>query len=234
MFERFSDGAGRVLVLAGDESRRLGHGQIGTEHLLLGILADGRSFAARSLMSSGATLDAARTKVAEAVGVTTSVMVVGGEPSGEDLPFTDRARRALERASRLSLRRRANQVSTEHVLLSVLDVEGRAGQVLRGLGVDMVGLRDAIDTAMEAEPARAEPARAGPGTAGPGTGEPATAEPEAEPIGQAMPSCASCGTGLDAALAHRLMTSRTTGEGSQEFVVVYCSACGRVIGASRA
>ena len=219
MFERFSDGAGRVLVLAGDESRRLGHGQIGTEHLLLGILADGRSFAARSLMSSGATLDAARTKVAEAVGVTTSVMVVGGEPSGEDLPFTDRARRALERASRLSLRRRANQVSTEHVLLSVLDVEGRAGQVLRGLGVDMVGLRDAIDTAMEAEPARAEPA---------------TAEPEAEPIGQAMPSCASCGTGLDAALAHRLMTSRTTGEGSQEFVVVYCSACGRVIGASRA
>jgi ATP-dependent Clp protease ATP-binding subunit ClpA len=244
MFDRFSDGARRTISLAREESRRLGHTQIGTEHLLLGILAEGQTFAARALMSSGATLDGSRTKVAEAGSAKSPAPSWGSEAATDDLPFTDRARRALERASRLSLRRRSEQVSVEHVLLSVLDVEGTAGQVLRGLGVDMVGLRDVIDTAVEAEPSRAERGAAGQGAvlgvAVRGAAERGAERGVEEPvgpaigaIGPAMPRCAGCGRSLDTVLAHRVMVSRTASEDSQEFIVAYCSACGRAIAAAK-
>jgi ATP-dependent Clp protease ATP-binding subunit ClpA len=209
VFERFSGSARHVLALAEEESRRLRHGQIGTEHILLGILADGNSFAARALMSSGATLDASRTKVAEAVGVAKASVGAGA------LPFTDRAKRALDRASRLSLRRRAAHVETEHVLVSVLDVEGTAGQVLRGLGIDLAGLRDALDSPMEERSSTA------------------TTAPEPNPVGPTDPHCAGCGSSLDTTLSHRIMASRTEAEETEEFVVAYCARCGRVIGASR-
>ncbi len=116
----------------------MGHGHIGTEHLLLGILAEGHSRAAHALTGAGATLDGCRDKVVEATG-----SKVGG-PRGGDPGYTDRANRALERAGRLSLRRRAPAVETEHILVSVLDVEGTAGQVLRGLTVDLARVRDAL------------------------------------------------------------------------------------------
>jgi ATP-dependent Clp protease ATP-binding subunit ClpC len=206
VFERFSNSARRVVALAEDESRRLGHGQIGTEHLLLGILADGDSLAARALLASGATLDASRSKVAEAVGL-------NNRGSGAvDLELTDRAKRALERASRLALRRGDGYVETEHVLLTVLDVEGRAGQVLRGLAVDIASLRQAIVMATEERP---DVPVAG-----------------SAPIEAVSPHCGACGSALDTALAHRVIASLGEAGQAQDFVVAYCSICGRVIGAT--
>jgi ATP-dependent Clp protease ATP-binding subunit ClpC len=206
VFERLSDTAQRVLVLAEDESRRLGHGQIGTEHLLLGILAEGTSSAARALESSGATLDASRNKIEEAVGVAPR------DSRGAAVPFSDRAKRALERANRLSLRRREPHVETEHVLVSVLEVEGRAGQILRGLAIDPVALRDAVDSFMEERPVAV-----------------ARTEGSTEPGG---PRCRGCGSTLDASLTHRVMNSHgVTGE-VRDLLIAYCSVCGWVFGAS--
>jgi ATP-dependent Clp protease ATP-binding subunit ClpC len=202
VLDRFSDRARRAVQLAEDEARRLGHGHIGTEHLLLGLLAEGDSAASRALVASGATLDGARSKVAEAV---------GDDHVGQNFEFTERAKRSLERASRLSLRRRDESVGTEHVLLSVLDVEGRAGQVLRGLGVDLVRLREAVD-APEAEDSTASPA------AGP------------VPREHAPPRCGECGSELSDGLTHRTMTSRADDGSLREIVVAYCSACGSAVG----
>ncbi len=130
MLERFSDEARTAVDLAQAEARRLGHDHVGTEHLLLGILTEGHSRAARALIAVGVTPSACRQKVAEAVGKTTPVSRDG------DLDLTERARRSLQRAVRLANRQRQDHVEPEHILLSVIQVEGRAGQVLRGLGVD--------------------------------------------------------------------------------------------------
>ena len=199
VLELFSDAARRLVVLAEEEARRLGHGHIGTEHFLLGILADEESGAARALLAAGATLDASRVKVAEAVS-TEGTSKVG------DLPFTDRAKRTLERASRLSLRRHDDHVETEHVLLSLLDIEGTAGQILRGLAVDLVRLRASLEAPSDPEP---------------------TWHSNRE-----SPRCAACGSDLETALAHRVVTSYSRGQQGREFVVAYCSACGSAISAT--
>lgn len=201
MLGRFSNAARQAVARAEEEARRLGHGHIGTEHLLLGILAGGEDRAARALATAGATLDGSRDKVAEAV---------SAEATGTvgDLQLTDRARRTLERASRLSLRRHDEQVKTEHVLLSLLDVEGTAGQVLRGLGVDLERVRAALDSS-----------------------------PDDHATGAAhrtSPRCAVCGSDLDTTLAHRVVASHSQARERQEFVVAYCSACGSAIGATTA
>jgi ATP-dependent Clp protease ATP-binding subunit ClpA len=199
VLERFSDGARRVVALAEEEARRLGHGHVGTEHLLLGIMSDGESGAARALVAAGVTLDGSRQKVAEAVSAE-------GNSRAGDLPLTDRAKRALERASRLSLRRHDDQVETEHVLLSLLDVEGTAGQVLRGLAVDPARVRAALEAPSDDERTGAADG--------------------------ASPRCAVCRSALDTALAHRVVTSHDEGGHRQDFVVAYCSSCGSAIGAS--
>src|SRR5438045_5722276 len=116
----------------------MGQHPIGTEHRLLGILSEADGDEAAAIRAQGATLDAAREKVVEAVG--TKLDTSDGDPQ-----FTARARRALERASRFSLQRLDEHVDIEHVLLGVLDVEGTACQVLRRLGVDVAGLRRAAD-----------------------------------------------------------------------------------------
>jgi len=201
VFERFSNAARQAVVHAEEEARGLGHSHIGTEHLLLGILAGGEDSAARALAAAGATLDGSRDKVAEAVSAE-------GPGKVGDLQFTDRAKRTLERASRLSLRRHDEQVETEHVLLSLLDVEGTAGQVLRGLSVDLERVRAALASPPDDEVA---PAAHG-----------------------ASPRCAVCGSALDTGLAHRVVTSRGESRHRQDFVVAYCSACGSAIGATTA
>lgn len=196
-----------MVTLAEEEAHHLGHGHIGTEHLLLGILAEGQSLSARALVATGATLDAARDKVAEAVAVTAEGPATGA------LQYTDRARRALERASRLSLRHHADHVQTEHVLLSLLDVEGTAGQVLRGLAVDLARVRAALDPTAYDD-------RTVPGPIDPG------------PRGRASPRCPACGAALASALSHRVVTSAGEGPGPRGFLVAYCSACGSAIGAT--
>jgi ATP-dependent Clp protease ATP-binding subunit ClpA len=195
-----------VVSRAEQEAQLLGHDQIGTEHLLLGIVADERSSACQTLVTAGATLDGCRSKVREAVGPTPSVARVA------KLELSDRARRALERADRLSLRRRDERVEPDHVLLSVLDVEGRAGQVLRGLGVDVVVLRDSVLSAIDKRP---QPST----EAGPKDPEP-------------VPRCVACGSALDDTLSHRVVASRDAGHNRRDFVVAYCSSCGAAVGAT--
>ena len=210
VFERYSDQARQAVELAEAEARRLGHGHLGTEHLLLGILAEGRSAAARALMASGASLQGCRELAAEAVGEQQEV-----RPS-EALPLTDRSTRAMERAARLARRRRDPHVECEHVLLSVMDVEGRAGQVLRGLAVDLVGLRQALEAGSAPAPPEPEPA------------------PASRPDGVA-PRCARCEAPLEEALTYQLLSAAPDAAApagrSRRFVVAYCSACGAVIGA---
>jgi ATP-dependent Clp protease ATP-binding subunit ClpA len=128
MFERFTDQARRVVVLAQEEARLLGHGYIGTEHILLGLIAEGEGLAAQALASLGIGLDAAREQVAEIIGEGT------GEPSGH-IPFTPRAKKVLELSLREAQRLGDSYIGTEHVLLGLArEGEGVGAQVLDRLG----------------------------------------------------------------------------------------------------
>ena len=138
----FGPSARRTVALAELEAGELGHHRVGTEHLLLGVIANAGTAAAGHLSEAGVILAAARHKVSEALGTPAERAV---RPVGP-LPRTRRAARALGRAVRFSHARRAEAVESEDVLLGVLDVEGTAGQVLRGLGVDVARLRAAVAT----------------------------------------------------------------------------------------
>lgn len=204
--ERFDRHAAAAVEHAFGEARRLGHPHIGTEHVLLGLLAQHDDTAA-VLDAAGATLDGARYKADEAVGRRRGA--AGVEPE-----LTARANRALDRASRFSLQRHAPAVGTDHVLLGVLDVEGTACQVLRGLGVDVVALRATVDNA----------------------GAPSERGADAHEIDERalrQPVCPSCGVGIDAALAHRTVRSRDEASG-RDFLVVFCASCGSALGVSPA
>jgi hypothetical protein len=231
VFERYGDEARQVVSAATAEARRLGHGHIGTEHLLLGILHDQNTHAARCLVESGGSLGGGREMAAELVGNRDGPM----GPSGE-LPFTERANRSLERAARLALRRRAPEVDPTHILISVVDVEGRAGQVLRGLGVDLSALRRCLDTPESATAAVVGGASAG-GEA-PADALPAS-EPSVEPAAPDVPAprsavppaCFNCGTELEWHLAHQTVAATGPDGTVVPFVVVYCGACGAALSA---
>ncbi len=221
MVERLSDQASRAVELARAEARSLGHGHVGTEHLLLGILAEGDNLAAAALLASGATLFGCREKAAEVVGEMSPAR------SSEEPPYSERASRALDRASRLALRRRHPEVETVHVLASVLDVEGRAGQVLRGLGVDPARVHRALDASAGPEPTVPEtPPAATTGRVAP---EP---KPEAEQdASQIRPLCGNCGTRLERSLGQRVVTTVDHTGPVGAWLVAYCTACGAAIGA---
>jgi hypothetical protein len=210
------DGRG-VVALAESEARGLRHHRVGTEHLLLGVLAlDGTAASAR-LQDAGITLAAARHKVAEAV-------PQGEVPPAEPLPRTERAARALGRSHRFSHANRSATVGPEHVLLGVLDVEGTAGQVLRGLGADVERLRSALRTPPPDEVASDEPVDAAP---------PLEAVPAAEPVAPATPApvvCAGCGAVLDDGIEYRVLIASGS-RGPREVVAYSCRACGRALGA---
>jgi hypothetical protein len=220
VFERFSDQARDVLSLAAAEARQLGHGHIGTEHLLLGILVEATSPASTALADSGTTLSGCRELAAELVGNR-------GGPSTRsgDLPYTERANRSLERASRLALRRRDPAVEPSHILLSVLDVEGRAGQVLRGLSVDPETVRRHLESRDSAGSADSAP-RGAATASSPAGGAREVRGPE--------PACASCGAGLGAHLGYRVMDASGADGATAGFLVAYCLSCGAAIGAGPA
>lgn len=139
MFERFTDRARRVLGLAQEEARLLGHSFIGTEHILLGLLHEGEGVAAKALESFGITLTAAREKVEETVGVT-----AGSAPS-ESPPFTPRAKKVLEFSLREALQLGHSFIGTEHMLLGLVrEGEGVAAQVLQSLGADLGRVRQKV------------------------------------------------------------------------------------------
>ncbi len=138
MFERFTDRARRVLVLAQEEARLLNHSFIGTEHILLGLIHEEEGVAARALSELGITLVAARSKVEEVIGLS------GGAPFGSP-PFTPRAKKVMELALREAMQLGHNYIGTEHLLLGVVrEGEGVATQVLVGLGADLARVRQQV------------------------------------------------------------------------------------------
>jgi len=138
MFERFTDRARRVLVLAQEEARLLNHGFIGTEHILLGLVHEGGGVAAKALESLGISLEAVREKVEEAAGKATS-----GPP--ESPPFTPRAKKVLELSLREAHQLGHSYIGTEHILLGLVrEGEGTGAQVLVSLGADLPRVRQQV------------------------------------------------------------------------------------------
>jgi ATP-dependent Clp protease ATP-binding subunit ClpC len=138
MFERFTDRARRVVVLAQEEARMLNHNYIGTEHILLGLIHEGEGVAAKALESLGISLDAVRQQVEEIIGQGQQV------PSGH-IPFTPRAKKVLELSLRESLQLGHNYIGTEHILLGLIrEGDGVAVQILVKLGVDLNRLREQV------------------------------------------------------------------------------------------
>ncbi len=138
MFERFTDRARRVLVLAQEEARLLNHNFIGTEHILLGLIHEGEGVAAKALESLGISLEAVREKVEETIGPAGSATT--GSP-----PFTPRAKKVLELSLREALQLGHNYIGTEHMLLGLVrEGEGVAAQVLVSLGADLSRVRQQV------------------------------------------------------------------------------------------
>jgi len=138
MFERFTDRARRVVVLAQQEARRLDHDYIGTEHILLGLVHDGEGVAATALDQLGISLDAVRQQVEEIIGRGQQA------PSGH-IPFTPRAKKVLELSLRESLQLGHDYIGTEHILLGLVrEGGGVAAQILVKLGAELNRVRQQV------------------------------------------------------------------------------------------
>ena len=139
MFEKFTDRARRVVVLAQEEARMLNHNYIGTEHILLGLIHEGEGVAAEALNGVGISLDEVRQQVEEMVGPGRI------SPSGQ-IPFTPRAKMVLELSLRESLHMSHNYIGTEHILLGLLrEGKGVAAKVLVKLGADLNRVRREVN-----------------------------------------------------------------------------------------
>jgi len=138
MFERFTDRARRVMVLAQEEARLVNHSHIGTEHLLLGLIHEGEGVAAQALESLGVSLQTVRQQVEEIIGQ-------GQHAPAGRMPFTPRAKKVLELARREALAMGHNYVGTEHILLGLIrEGDGVAAQVLVRLGADLNRVRQRV------------------------------------------------------------------------------------------
>ena len=165
MFERFTDRARRVVVLAQEEARMLNHNYIGTEHILLGLIHEGEGVAAKALESMGISLESVRQQVEEIIGQGQQA------PSGH-IPFTPRAKKVLELSLREALQLGHNYIGTEHILLGLIrEGEGVAAQVLVKLGADLNKVRQTVIQLLSGFQGK-EPA-SGSGT-GPQEGTPST------------------------------------------------------------
>ncbi len=137
MFNRFTDRARKVLILAQQEAAKYGHGYIGTEHLLLGLLREGEGVASKALNSLGLEIDSVRLQVESILGK--------GQEQATDIGYTPRAKKVIELAMEEALRLGHNYVGTEHILLGLIrEGEGIAAQVLAGLGVDINLMRQRV------------------------------------------------------------------------------------------
>jgi ATP-dependent Clp protease ATP-binding subunit ClpC len=164
MFERFTDRARRVVVLAQEEARMLNHNYIGTEHILLGLIHEGEGVAAKALESLGISLEAVRQQVEEIIGQGQQA------PSGH-IPFTPRAKKVLELSLREALQLGHNYIGTEHILLGLIrEGEGVAAQVLVKLGADLNRVRQQVIQLLSGYSQGKESATAG----APAEGTPAT------------------------------------------------------------
>lgn len=138
MFGRFTERAQKVIVISQEEAKRLGHNVVGTEHILLGLLAEGEDVAARSLLSLGISVEQVRSEVERMIGR-------GGQPTEGQIGFTPRSKRVLELAFDEARRLGHTYIGTEHLLLGLIrEGEGVAAQVLHNLGADLEGVRKQV------------------------------------------------------------------------------------------
>jgi ATP-dependent Clp protease ATP-binding subunit ClpA len=204
VFERFTDRARRVLVLAQEEARLLNHSFIGTEHLLLGLIQEGEGVAATALKSLGISLEGARERVERTMGV------LGSSPSGSP-PFTPRAKKVLELSLREALQLGHSYIGTEHILLGLIrEGEGVAATVLVDLGADLGRVRQAVMQVMSGDPVSSD-----------------VAFPESA---SSEPRCPQCRTALSEAAVFRSLAIASEVDASEESIlldVVYCVHCGR-------
>ena len=155
MFERFTDRARRVMVLAQEEARMLNHSSIGTEHILLGLIREGEGVAAKALESLGIIQEAVRRQVEEIIGQ-------GQQAPPGHIPFTPRAKKVLELSLREALQLGHNYIGTEHILLGLIrEGDGVAAQVLVKLGADPKWVRQQVIQLLHGDQGK-EPAAAGP------------------------------------------------------------------------
>jgi ATP-dependent Clp protease ATP-binding subunit ClpC len=140
MFQRFTERARRVVVLAQQEARMLDHNYIGTEHILLGLIREGDGVAAKALTALGISLDAMRQAVEDIIGR-------GAQPLPESghIPFTPRAKKVLELSLREAVQLGSDYIGTEHILLGLIrEGDGVAAQVLVGSRVDLNRARQQV------------------------------------------------------------------------------------------
>jgi ATP-dependent Clp protease ATP-binding subunit ClpC len=223
VFERFTDRARRVVVLAQEEARMLNHNYIGTEHLLLGLVREGDGFAARALVSLDISLEAVRQQVEEIIGRGQAA------PTGH-IPFTPRAKKVLELSLREALQLGHNYIGTEHILLGLIrEGEGVAAQVLQKLGADLDRVRQAVIQLLSGYAAGAE-VRKVEGSAEMEVELATETAPIAVPSAEDAPMCPNCFAALAETLA--VKTVETTSEGEQVSVkIAYCNRCGVALGA---
>jgi ATP-dependent Clp protease ATP-binding subunit ClpA len=193
------------------EARQLGHDRIGTEHVLLGLLTNDTD-TSKQLADAGVTLTATRNKVSEAVG-NRSVGDTGVRVSGA-LARTARAGRALGRAARFAHAEGSDIVDSGHLLWGVLDVEGTAGQVLRGLGVDVDALRVQLETSEAAPDTRMSR--------------------DHVPAGVHAAECPACSVALEESLAYRIVTATSESGPARDAALFSCGSCGYVLGVAPA
>jgi ATP-dependent Clp protease ATP-binding subunit ClpA len=210
MFERFTDRARRVLVLAQEQARILNHSFIGTEHLLLGLIEEQDGVAAKALAAMGITLDKVRARVEETFGL------AGTPPTGSP-PFTPRAKRTLELSLREALQLGSSYIGTEHILLGIVrEGEGTAAQVLQSLGADLPRVRRQVTGLL------VDTAATGDATA---------------PVSITVPRCPQCQTELRGAIRYRNLEVEPEDPALQDETmsvdVVFCSRCGTTVGMFR-
>jgi ATP-dependent Clp protease ATP-binding subunit ClpC len=152
VFERFTERAKQVVVLAQDESRALGHNYIGTEHILLGLLREEEGLAARVLESFDVTVEEVRAQVERTIGR-------GEQPPTGQIPFTPRAKKVLELALREALALGHNYIGTEHILLGVMrENRGVSARILLDFDVDAEKIRNETIRLLSGPPGRVSPA----------------------------------------------------------------------------
>jgi ATP-dependent Clp protease ATP-binding subunit ClpC len=209
VFERFTDRARRVVVLAQEEARMLNHNYIGTEHILLGLIHESEGVAARALEALGISLDQVRKDVQELVGP--------GSSAPSHIPFTPRAKKVLELALREALQLGHNYIGTEHILLGLVrEGEGVGAQVLRSRGASLEAVRVEVSTLLTGYQEE--------GVAGP-------PEPP-DPTVHEEPLCPRCRGRLRETGAYRVLdlpAAGGAGEG-RALTFAFCRTCGTWLG----
>lgn len=221
MFERFTDTARRVLVLAQEEARLLNHNFIGTEHVLLGLLHEGEGVAAQALAALDVNLYDVRARVWETVGP-------AGTPATGSPPFTPRTKKVLELSLREALQLGHNYVGTEHLLLGLVrEGQGVGAQVLVTLGADLRHVRQKVIELLAEGPATVH---------GPAGEAPAGEAPAGEAravLERPGPRCSWCRSELSESARFRILdvpSDEAAGEaGRRQATVLYCSRCGTVL-----